>query len=304
MSERERRMLRSYAHAVAAYHSSEGGVEQARRVEELEDELVALLRASSSAEPREPERVTDLEESAWGLIANANEGNWEAAHPEWKDAAIRWREAYHAKLRAPQADAVGQAEVKAVQERLRVNPGMLDFLRATQNRTTSSDPVVLVLSASSSPSLSDTQEQTEESDRLQEMVAQVQEELRPRETGSPSLGPGRVPGASQRRHPRAGREVDASADVARWVLPPSVDLPPGSGDRTGNEMAIPLGESFPTFKGRNSMRKLRLSLATVGGLIMYFGLDTLGFNGGDIALWSFVFAGFSVVILAATSTTR
>lgn len=75
----------------------------------------ALLRASS-AEQGEPGRVTELEELAWGLIANANEGNWDAAHPEWKDAAVRWREAYHAKLRAPQADASGQAELRAVQE--------------------------------------------------------------------------------------------------------------------------------------------------------------------------------------------
>lgn len=50
------------------------------------------------------DRVTDLEELAWGLIANANEGNWDAARPDWKAAAIRWREAYHAKLRAAPAD--------------------------------------------------------------------------------------------------------------------------------------------------------------------------------------------------------
>lgn len=39
-----------------------------------------------------------LAESAWGLIANANEGNWERATPEWRAAAERWRDAYHAAI--------------------------------------------------------------------------------------------------------------------------------------------------------------------------------------------------------------
>jgi hypothetical protein len=36
----------------------------------------------------------ELLESAWGIIANANGGDWDKATPEWKDAAIRWRDNY------------------------------------------------------------------------------------------------------------------------------------------------------------------------------------------------------------------
>ena len=37
----------------------------------------------------------NLLELAWGLIANANEGDWDKATKEWKEAAERWRDEYH-----------------------------------------------------------------------------------------------------------------------------------------------------------------------------------------------------------------
>jgi hypothetical protein len=38
-------------------------------------------------------------ELAWGLIANAGEGNWDRETPEWKAAAERWRdEVWHPAL--------------------------------------------------------------------------------------------------------------------------------------------------------------------------------------------------------------
>lgn len=33
-------------------------------------------------------------ELAWGVIANAYGGDWEKAHPEWREAAERWRDKY------------------------------------------------------------------------------------------------------------------------------------------------------------------------------------------------------------------
>jgi len=42
--------------------------------------------------------INDLLESAWTLIANANEGNWDKATPEWRAAAICWRDKYHETL--------------------------------------------------------------------------------------------------------------------------------------------------------------------------------------------------------------
>lgn len=40
----------------------------------------------------------DLAEAAWGLIANAYDGNWDTAPPDWRQAAVRWRDAWHATL--------------------------------------------------------------------------------------------------------------------------------------------------------------------------------------------------------------
>jgi hypothetical protein len=40
----------------------------------------------------------DLLMAAWGLIANAGGGNWETQTPEWQDAAVRWRDAFHRQL--------------------------------------------------------------------------------------------------------------------------------------------------------------------------------------------------------------
>lgn len=45
----------------------------------------------------------DLAEAAWGIIANAYGGNWDLATPDWRDAAERWREEYHASL--PETDS-------------------------------------------------------------------------------------------------------------------------------------------------------------------------------------------------------
>ena len=39
--------------------------------------------------------LLDHLELAWGVIANANGGDWEKANKEWHDAAIRWRDEYH-----------------------------------------------------------------------------------------------------------------------------------------------------------------------------------------------------------------
>ena len=45
----------------------------------------------------EVDRLRKSEERAWGLIANAFEGNWDKA-PLWAEAAERWRDEYHKHL--------------------------------------------------------------------------------------------------------------------------------------------------------------------------------------------------------------
>lgn len=40
----------------------------------------------------------ELLELAWGLIANANEGNWDDVKQDWRIAAEKWRDKYHESL--------------------------------------------------------------------------------------------------------------------------------------------------------------------------------------------------------------
>ena len=49
----------------------------------------------------------DLIEAAWGLIANAGEGNWETQTSDWQEAAAKWRDNYHKFL-----DGTLEGEVK------------------------------------------------------------------------------------------------------------------------------------------------------------------------------------------------
>ena len=51
----------------------------------------------------------DLLEVAWGIIANANEGDWSKATDEWREAAERWRDEYHGGP-PQQGDAPGENE--------------------------------------------------------------------------------------------------------------------------------------------------------------------------------------------------
>ena len=46
----------------------------------------------------------ELLEFAWGIIANANEGNWDKATKEWKRAAETWRDRYFAGKRGKQGN--------------------------------------------------------------------------------------------------------------------------------------------------------------------------------------------------------
>jgi hypothetical protein len=71
-------------------------------------EIITRYRggASDQALPGPPGSTEDLTERAWGLIANAG---WDAGSGDvtlaktagWHDAAIRWRDDYHASMRRP-----------------------------------------------------------------------------------------------------------------------------------------------------------------------------------------------------------
>lgn len=46
-------------------------------------------------------KYTELLESAWGIIANASNGDWEKESDAWQAAALRWRDEYHALIQEP-----------------------------------------------------------------------------------------------------------------------------------------------------------------------------------------------------------
>lgn len=51
-----------------------------------------------SSRPFTDEEVDDLIYTAWTIIANAGEGDWDREDHRWKEAALRWRTRFHAYL--------------------------------------------------------------------------------------------------------------------------------------------------------------------------------------------------------------
>jgi len=65
-----------------------------------EETWSAILKDILSYELESPAEATsqnDLLEAAWGLIANAGNGDWSKETSEWREAANRWRDEYHEK---------------------------------------------------------------------------------------------------------------------------------------------------------------------------------------------------------------
>src|SRR5688572_2265632 len=44
------------------------------------------------------DKYHEIMDLAWGVIANAGDGDWEGESAGWRKAAVRWREKYHAML--------------------------------------------------------------------------------------------------------------------------------------------------------------------------------------------------------------
>ena len=62
--------------------------------------LDTILDRCERAE-QDTRKLRDMLELAWGLIANAGGGDWHREGPDWKAAAVRWRdEHYHPSLDA------------------------------------------------------------------------------------------------------------------------------------------------------------------------------------------------------------
>ena len=63
-----------------------------------EHAIRVIAQAIANAEGRGQLKSLDLIEDGWGVIANSFGGNWDQASAEWRAAAERYRDAYHALL--------------------------------------------------------------------------------------------------------------------------------------------------------------------------------------------------------------
>lgn len=70
---------------------------------ETEQEIMNVPIALAFAE--KVDSYHNLIELAWGIIANAGSGDWTKETLDWQQAAIRWRESYHAMLNQDLAKA-------------------------------------------------------------------------------------------------------------------------------------------------------------------------------------------------------
>ena len=61
------------------------------------DQLEAAHNRVKCAE-QDAARLLHLAEAAWGVIANAGNGDWTRETEEWRAAAATWREMYHEQL--------------------------------------------------------------------------------------------------------------------------------------------------------------------------------------------------------------
>jgi hypothetical protein len=103
--EAQARAIRSKARTAArraydaAKQEGEGG----------QDVLTAALDAYHATllepAPLSPEAV-ELLNTAWGIIANVGGGNWYLETEQWRGAAERWRDSYHAWLKQDMTEPV------------------------------------------------------------------------------------------------------------------------------------------------------------------------------------------------------
>ena len=67
-----------------------------KTAKQWQDELAGETSVESIREIQEDARrdLVDLIDAAWGIIANAGNGDWLTEHPEWQEAAAKWRDQF------------------------------------------------------------------------------------------------------------------------------------------------------------------------------------------------------------------
>lgn len=72
----------------------ENRVFETSKANKIVDELVRYIKSKTETVPSGDTVLKDLLETAWGIIANASNGDWTKESPEWQHAAIRFRDSY------------------------------------------------------------------------------------------------------------------------------------------------------------------------------------------------------------------
>ncbi len=82
--------------------------------------------------------MNSMIEVAWGLIANASNGDWTKQHPEWVSAAEQWRERFHALLDSQRnvdgQQPQSQAPIQKTDKRKALLPCRLSDLKSNDRR--------------------------------------------------------------------------------------------------------------------------------------------------------------------------
>lgn len=69
----------------------------------------ALATTARALTNRPPMNDLDLLELAWGLIANASDGDWSRESLNWRETAEKWRDLYHQRLKLLEPSGVSRS---------------------------------------------------------------------------------------------------------------------------------------------------------------------------------------------------
>lgn len=94
--------------------SGDHGIPAAVGLERLFREVI-LAYAAGMRKATDMDAGADMLELAWGIIANAHGGNWDAASIEWRGAAEKWRDRYLRGLNSPAGMFDREKEIEGTQ---------------------------------------------------------------------------------------------------------------------------------------------------------------------------------------------
>ena len=69
------------------------------KLKEVAERIKEITIQEKQIASTELDRLDALLKTAWGIIANAGGGDWKKETTDWQEAAVRWRDDYHKKVK-------------------------------------------------------------------------------------------------------------------------------------------------------------------------------------------------------------